>query len=89
MPQSLSWKGLLSTSGAASAASIGSAASAPLNGVAMKRVAYTALGLAARASSSEGVVPSPEPPCNNQQSTSPSAAGWLHDCTGAKALAAV
>jgi hypothetical protein len=66
MPQSsLSEKGLLSTRGAARAASMGSAASAPLKGVAVKRVAYTALGLAARASSSDGVLPSA--PCAGQE----------------------
>lgn len=59
--------GLLSTSGAFSAASMGSAASAPLKGVVVYNVEYTALGLAARASSRDGVLPSPEPPCAGQQ----------------------
>lgn len=62
-------KGLLSTSGALSAASIGSAASAPLKGVVVYRLLYTALGLAARASSSEGVLPSPEVSCRQQCET--------------------
>jgi hypothetical protein len=59
-------KGLLSTSGALRAASMGSAANAPLNGVVVYRLLYTALGLAARASSSDGVLPSPEVSCRQQ-----------------------
>jgi hypothetical protein len=63
VPPTVRSKGLLSTKGAFTAASMGSAASAPLKGVVVKRLLYTALGLAARASSSDGVLPSPDAPC--------------------------
>jgi hypothetical protein len=56
-------KGLLSTRGALTASEMGRAASAPLKGVVVYSVEYTALGLAARPSSSDGVLPSPDPPC--------------------------
>ncbi len=56
-------KGLSSTSGAFRAASMGSAASAPLKGVVVYTLLYTALGLAAVASSNEGVPPSLEVTC--------------------------
>lgn len=58
-------KGLLSTRGALTASEMGSAASAPLKGVVVYSVEYTALGLAARPSSREGVLPSPDPPCGH------------------------
>lgn len=45
------------------ASEMGRASRAPLKGVVVYSVEYTALGLAARPSSREGVLPSPDPPC--------------------------